>query len=91
MIVRIPTQPLTAEKAAQVAMLLRVLGAVFVIAGMVVGLDLGGLSTAGGLNDGSEDSIHQIFGGLLALVGLIDFFVLPVFFKKLADKNAQTL
>lgn len=79
-------QPLTPEKAEKLALILRLGGGMLVLFGMVIGLDVGGLATTFGLNNGTEDSIHKIIGGMIAVVGLVDFFVLPAFFKRMADK-----
>ncbi len=82
-------QKLTPEKAAQLTNILRLGGAFLILGGMVIGLDVAGAATKIGLNDGSEDSLHQLLGGALVLVGLADFFVLPAFFKHMASKNEQ--
>ena len=80
-------QQLTPEKLEKLTLILRLGGALLIVFGMVLGLDLGGFATKFGLNDGTEQSMHQIIGGMIALVGLIDFFALPVFFKRLnSDK-----
>ncbi len=86
-----PAKPLTAEKAAQMGNIFRIAGALFILGGMVVGLDAGGLSTKIGFNDGSDGSLHQLIGGMFVVMGLVDFFVLPVFFKRMASKGDQTL
>lgn len=81
---------LTQEHAAQLGTILRIIGAVFILGGGVIGLDIGGIATKVGLNDGSDASIHPLFGGMFILVGLVDIFVFPVFFKRLADKHAAS-
>lgn len=85
----IKQQPLTPEKAALLGNILRAMGGLFILAGMVLALDLGGVATAIGFNDGTEHSVHQLLGCLIAVMGLVDFFVLPVVFKKMADKNTD--
>lgn len=84
-------QKLTPEKAAQLTNILRLGGAFLILGGMVIGLDVGGAATKIGLNDGSEESMHQLIGGAFALVGLADFFVLPAFFKRISNKQDQSL
>lgn len=82
-------KPLTAEKAAQMGTIFRVAGALFILGGMVVALDVGGLSTRIGFNDGSEGSLHHLIGGMFILMGLVDFFALPVFFNRMAAKDNE--
>lgn len=84
-------KPLTPEKVETLTLILRLGGALLIVFGMVMGLDLGGLATKFGLNDGTEESMHQIMGGMIALVGLVDFFVLPAYFKRLHAKNNTSL
>lgn len=80
-----PPQPLDFEKTAQLTIILRMIGAIFILGGLIVGLDVAGLATKAGLNDGTDDSMHHLFGGLIVLVGLVDIFILPAFFKRLQE------
>ena len=82
-------KPMTPENAEKLGMILRIGGGFLILFGMVVGLDLGGLATKFGFNDGSGDNMHQLIGGMIALVGLVDFFVLPVVFKRMAAKQGE--
>lgn len=84
-------QPLSPEKTEKLVLILRIGGAMLILFGLIMGLDLGGLATQFGFNDGTEESMHQILGGMISVVGLVDFFVLPAYFKRIQDKSTGSL
>ncbi|MDF3023810.1 MAG: hypothetical protein K0R10_1171 [Alphaproteobacteria bacterium] len=76
------TNELTPEQKARgtamVVNIVRGAGAVMMLAGTAVGLNIGGVATLIGLGD----DIYKIVGGCIVLVGLMDFFVLPSIIAK---------
>lgn len=71
-------QPNPAEK---IVPLLKLLGAAFMIAAPIAAFDVQGVATAAGIADGITE---KLIGGGLFMVGVMDFFVLPLF---LGQKN----
>ncbi|MBL8714321.1 MAG: hypothetical protein JNM12_15625 [Alphaproteobacteria bacterium] len=76
------TQDLTPEqKARGTAMVINIVrgtGAVLMLAGTAVALNIGGIATLVGLGDG----LHLIVGVCVGFAGLVDFFVLPTIIAK---------
>ncbi len=54
-------------------------GAVMMVAGTAIALNIGGVATLIGLGD----DIQKMVGGCIVAVGLVDFFVLPAFIAKM--------
>ncbi|MCC7036530.1 MAG: hypothetical protein IT560_04400 [Alphaproteobacteria bacterium] len=71
------TQDLTPEQKARgtalVVSIVRGTGAVLMLAGAAVALNIGGIATLVGLGD----NMHLIVGACVGIAGLVDFFVLP--------------
>lgn len=77
-----PTPEQKARGVAMVVSIVRGTGAVLMIAGTAVGLDVGGVATMIGLGDDT----YRIVGLGLFVTGLLDFFVLP---SLIAKANGQ--
>jgi Na+/H+ antiporter NhaD/arsenite permease-like protein len=73
-----PTPEQKARGTAMVVNIVRGTGAVLMLAGTAVALNIGGVATLIGLSD----DIQKIVGGGIAFAGLIDFFVLPSIIAK---------
>lgn len=76
------TQDLTPEQKARgtamVINIVRATGAVLMLLGTAVALNIGGIATLVGLGD----SLHLIVGAGVGFAGLVDFFVLPTIIAK---------
>lgn len=76
------TQDLTPEqKARGTAMVINIVrgtGAVLMLAGTTVALNIGGIATLVGLGN----DLHLIVGVCVGFAGLVDFFVLPTIIAK---------
>lgn len=62
-----------ARGTAMVVNIVRGTGAVLMVAGTAVALNIGGIATLFGLGD----NMHMIVGACIGIAGLVDFFVLP--------------
>ena len=69
-------QPNPAEK---IIPLLKLMGAAFMIAAPIAAFDIQGVATKAGIADGITE---KAIGGVLFMVGVVDFFVLPMFLGK---------
>ncbi len=62
----------------------RIVGAVFMLASVVIGFNAGGLAAAAGVSD---ETVRWIVGAVLFAAGMIDFFVFPVIIaRKVVNK-----
>ena len=71
------------EGKAFVTNIVRAAGAVFMLAGVAIGLNLGGIAAAFGLADGGAEKME---GGIFFIAGIIGFFILPGILVKLLEK-----
>ena len=70
-----------------VVRIIQMSGVVFILAGVVVFFNLGGLSASLGL---IENGLSQILGGVLCLVGISDLIVVPrIFEKRLSSRRSE--
>lgn len=66
--------------------LVRLIGAVFILAGVALAFDLGGLASLLGMDDGFA---RKAFSGALIVAGLTDYFVIPRIFRNIANKKSD--
>jgi hypothetical protein len=63
--------------------IVRGVGALFMLAAPVIGYNFGGIAEKFGFDEGTS----EIVGVALLVIGLVDFFVMPQFFKGLLEKR----
>ena len=68
-----------AQQLEKLSNILRVFGGFFMIAGGVIGFDGGQLTTA--VLGIADPMLQKTIGGAVFFAGIVDFFVLPAFFR----------
>lgn len=66
--------------------IVRLAGAVFILAGTALASDLGGIGSVIGFTD---EPMRIIFGGVIIVAGIFDYLVFPVILDKLSNRTKQ--
>lgn len=74
------------RKLAKVILILRVTGAFFLLAALLLFINLGGLANALGITD---IGTRQVIGIVLGFVGLYDLAIMPIILSRAAKKAAS--
>lgn len=83
-----PPQSPSPQSLVRIGTIMRIAGVVLIIVGTLAVLDAGGLASLIGFTD---PVTQKTLGGLLIFMGLIDFFVMPRVFEKMAGSRDKAL
>lgn len=76
-----------AQQLEKLSGILRVMGGIFIIAGGVLAFDAAQVTSQ--MMGVTDPLMHKVIGGAVFVAGLVDFFVLPAFFRRQAEKMTK--